>query len=369
MARHQDGSPASASASAKQLFNIPHPRNPHFTGRDDLLADLREQLTGDDPGKRVQALYGLGGVGKTQLAVEYAYRHRDDYKVVWWIRAEELANAWLDYAALARALELPIARDASLEAIRHHLRRHLEDRHDWLLIFDNASNPSALREFIPWVGGAANAARDEAAVPVTSDAAEQRERADRAGGHVLITSRNPNWGSVARSFPLHGLSRDQSVQFLRKRTNRIDSEASARKLAQALGDLPLALEQAAAMIAQSRISFGEYLSRFERHWAEMLSAQRPGGDYPDSVAMTWEMSLRQIAEENPNAISLLNLLAFLSPDGVPRRFLMENFHLLPDPLSAVVADSLYFDRAIGSLRQYSLVDVNDDESDAGGQRR
>jgi tetratricopeptide (TPR) repeat protein len=357
MTRQRDDS--SAAAASGRVFHVPHPRNPHFTGRDDLLADLREQLTSEEGNKRVQALYGLGGVGKTQLAVEYAHRYRDEYAVVWWIRAEEMANVWLDYAALARSLGLAIARDASLESIRLHLRDHLEGRADWLLIFDNASNPGALREFIP---GAATPGRpgrreEDEPIPLVSDDGPSARAA--RGGHVLITSRNPNWGSVARSFPLHGLTRDASVVFLRKRTGRLDSEQAARKLAQALGDLPLALEQAGALIQQTRISFGDYLKRFESHWAEMLAQQRPGGDYPDSVAMTWELSLRQVEGQNPASISVLNLLAFLSPDGVPRRLLSDNFQSLPEGLSALMADRLSFDQALGALLQYSLVETND----------
>ena len=328
-----------------KLFNVPHAPTPNFSGRDDLLRDLRDHLTGDDPATHVQALYGLGGVGKTQLAVEYAHRHRDDYNIVWWLRAEEAANLWLDYAALARALKLPIAKDAPLDAIRMQLRRHLESRGDYLLIFDNASNPAVLREFIPHM------------------------TASKTGG-VLITSRNSNWGSLARSLPLHGLSREQSVVFLRKRAGRLDSEATASKLAQALGDLPLALEQAAALIHHARISFADYLKRFESLWAQFLKEQRPGGDYPDSVAMTWELSFRHVEQQNPTAITLLNLLAFLSPDGVPRRLLCENFNQLPDPLAAVCADPLYFDRALGTLAQYSMVEISDEPGDfAMGSRQ
>jgi Tfp pilus assembly protein PilF len=289
----------------------------------------------------VQALYGLGGVGKTQLAVEYAHRHRDDYNIVWWLRAEETANVWLDYAALARALKLPIPRDTPLENVRLELRRHLESRSDYLLIFDNASNPAVLRDFIPTMGA----------------------QPGRKTGHVIITSRNANWGSVARSFPLHGLSRDQSVVYLRKRAGRLDSEATAKRLAQALGDLPLALEQAASLIHHARLTFADYLKRFETHWAQLLKEQAPGGDYPDAVAMTWELSIRHVEQQNPTAITLLNLLAFLSPDGIPRRLLCDNFSQLPENLSAVCADPLFLDRSLGTLAQYSLVELSEDSGE------
>jgi tetratricopeptide (TPR) repeat protein len=318
--------------SSTPIFHIPFDRNPDFTGRDSLLADLQEDLTDKEENKHVQAIYGLGGVGKTQTAVEYAHRFRERYAVVYWIRAEETASIWVDYANLARAIGLDLAEDAPLETVREKLRNHLARRSDYLLIFDNASAPSTLQDFIP--------------------------RPCR--GAVLITSRNPNWGGLARSTALHGLTRDASIHFLRKRTGRLETDTAARKLAQALGDLPLALEQAAALIQRARIPFAEYLRLFEAHWGELLAQKRPGGDYPDSVAMAWELSFRRIEAENPSAIRLMNLLAFLSPDGIPRSMLVHGIQHLPEDLSMTVADAQIFAHAVGSLAQFSLVEEHHD---------
>jgi tetratricopeptide (TPR) repeat protein len=328
-----DDSASSSNVPMAPIFHVPHPRNDAFTGRAVLIDELREDMAGDDPSRHVQALYGLGGVGKTQTAVEYAYRYADSYRIVYWLRAEETASTWLDYAALAGAIGLNLPKDASLETVRHLLRRHLENRSDYLLIFDNAGSPAGIRDFLP----------------------------TPCRGSILITSRNPNWGSLARSAAVHGLTRDESVQFLRRRTGRIDPEASAKKLAQALGDLPLALEQAGALIRESRISFNDYLHKFESHWAELLGQKRPGGDYPDSVAMTWELSFRQVEAENPSAIRLLNLLSFLSPDGIGRSLLAKNFQHLPEDLSMTVADQLMLSRAVEALAQFSLIEVHADK--------
>lgn len=335
-----DGEIPQTQFLAKPLFQIPFARKDAFTGRDSLLDELRDEMSGPNLPKHVKALYGLGGVGKSQTAVEYAYRYSDSYRIVYWIRAEETATIWLDFAALARELGLPLARDASLEEIRHALRRHLENREDYLLIFDNAQGPEQLRDFIP----------------------------SPCRGGVLITTRNPNWGNLTRSLAVHGWTREDSVQFLRKRTARMDADSSARKLAQALGDLPLALEQAAALIVQARISFNDYLRMFEAHWAELLVQRRPTGDYPDSVAMTWELSLRQAEAENPSSIRLLNLLAFLSPDGVGRALLAHNFQHLPDDLSMTVADNLALGRAISCLTELSLIDVRSDPTASPADR-
>jgi tetratricopeptide (TPR) repeat protein len=330
--RDQDSVPASQLPLAP-IFHVPHARNAAFTGRAVTLDDLHEDLSSDESAKHIHAVYGMGGVGKTQLAVEYAYRFADAYRIVYWIRAEESASTWLDYAALARRVGLKVPADASLQVVRDLLRRHLENRSDFLLIFDNAASPGSLRDFIP----------------------------SPCRGAVLITSRNPNWGSLARSIAVHGLTREESVQFLRRRTGRIDPEASVRKLAQALTDLPLALEQAAALIHESRISFAEYLYRFESHWAELLLERKPGGDYPDAVAMSWELSFRQIETENPSAIRLLNLLAFLSPDGISSSALTTGLQHLPDDLALTVADPLAFQRALDALTRFSLVEVHEEK--------
>lgn len=327
-----DGETPAVHFPTQPIFEVPFARKEAFTGRDSLLEELREEMVSENLPKHVKALYGLGGVGKTQTAVEYAYRYADSYRIVYWLRAEERATLWLDYAGLARAMGLSISRDASLEEVRGELRRHLENREDYLLIFDNASGPGELREFIP----------------------------SPCRGGVLITSRNPNWGNLTRSVAVHGWTRNDSVMFLRRRTGRMEGEETAKKLAQALGDLPLALEQAAALIVQARISFAEYLRRFEEHWAELLVQRRPTGEYPDSVAMTWELSLRQVEADNPSAIRLLNLLAFLSPDGVSRALLAHHFQHLPDDLSMTVADHLALGRAIGTLSDLSLIDVRND---------
>ena len=313
------------------VFNVLHPRNPNFTGRDKLLESLHESLKGDNPMGRVQAVYGMGGVGKSQLALEYAYRHREDYGIVWWVQAEDAASASLHLAKLAGRLGIRLTPGAvTPEDVRAALHQELNSRSDWLLIFDNADDPETIAQFLP-------------------------ERS----GSVIITSRNPNWGSLADSFCLRVLERADSIQFLQKRTGLGNADGSAGKLAQALGDLPLALEQAAATIEQGRLTFADYLTRYEGHWAELLRSGRTPGDYPDTVAMTWELAFREVSQEAPVAAALLNLCAFLSPVDVPRSFLTKAAGALPRPLSTTVADPLALDAVIARLHRYSLVDVTD----------
>jgi hypothetical protein len=323
-----DSPSASSAGGTLGAWNVPYSRNVHFTGREDELSDLQRSLAANEPARRVQVICGLGGVGKTQLALEFVHRFRDQYKIAWWINADEPATLALGYAKLASHIGMHVPEGTSLDDIRHALRRKLNERSDWLLVFDNVAGADDIKNYLPQ---------------------------DRTG-HVLITSRNPNWDAVARPFPLRPMKRVDSVQFLLNRTGKKKTDTSVGMLAQALGDLPLAMEQAAACIERTRIDFTGYLKRFETHWAEMLSDVKTSGDYPDSVEMTWEISFRQLQEEAPQAVDLLNLLSFLGPDSIPRSLLRQGAMTLPEELATVMMDDVTLGEAIAQLRTYSLVD-------------
>jgi len=160
---------------------------------------------------------------------------------------------------------------------------------------------------------------------------------------VLVTSRNPVWAGSAQPLPVAVLPREEVIAFLRKRTGCEDRDAADR-LCHAVGDLPLALEQAGAYIESTGITVAECLSRFESHARELLKAP-PSTDYPASVATTWLVAFEQLKEEAPGALKLLNFLAFLAPDDIPRKLLTE--------------DLMKLDQAVAGLRKYSLVEVRD----------
>jgi tetratricopeptide (TPR) repeat protein len=312
-------------------WNVPHLRNPNFTGRESLLAQLRTALTSGQPAALTQAISGLGGVGKTQLAVEYAYRHTAEYDAVWWVRAEEPATLAADYAGLARPLDLSQKDEPDQHVVVEAVRRWLGHNGGWLLVFDNARDPAEVRGYLP----------------------------QAATGHVLVTSRNPAWRGVASPLTVQVMERPESVDFLLKRTGQADEEA-ADALAEALGDLPLALEQAGAYVEATGGSLAGYLRLFRRRHRELLSRGRPSTDYPDTVATTWELSFQQVQQASPARADLLNLCAFLAPDDIPRELLSEGVEHLPQPLAEAVADLLTFDEALAALRRYSLVEVGSD---------
>ena len=308
------------------IGNVPHIRNPNFRGREDILSGLRLALSSGEPAAWKQAITGMDGVGKTQLAVEYIYRHKAEYKVIWWIRSEEPATMAADYASLAVDLNLSEKDSKDQTEIVKAVKRWLEHNPSWLLIFDNAQDPGEIRNYLP-LGGA---------------------------GHVIITSRNPLWGGVAKLMPAHVFDRAESIAFLCKRTGQEDRKASDA-LADELGDLPLALEQAGTHIETTRITLRDYQELFQSRRMELWMDESPPPDYADSVATAWSLAMEQVIQESQDAVDLLNLCAFLAPDEIPLEMLGEGVEQLPEPLAATASDRLRMNRAIKVLRRYSLI--------------
>jgi len=318
------------------IWNVPHHRNPNFTGRSQLLADLRLALTAEKTAAltQTQAVHGLGGVGKTQLALEYAYRYAADYRLVWWLRTEEPTTLAADYADLATALDLPEKeaqeQSAIIKAVRHWLDHHT----GWLLIFDNASQAQDLLPYLP----------------------------QAPTGHVIITSRHPHWKGVANPLRVPVWPREESVAFLMRRTgaqSEAMAVAEAAAVAEELGDLPLALEQASAYVEATGISWADYLDLFRQYRQDLLKEHQPLA-YDATVATTWEISLQKVKAEAPAAVDLLKLCAFLAPDEIPRRLLIEGRKHLPEALAQTLAQPLVMNKAIASLVRYSLIEATNE---------
>jgi hypothetical protein len=302
------------------VWRVP-PRNPRFTGRDGMLAELRRRLRTDEPTLVVQALYGLGGVGKTQLATEYAHRFAADYDVVWWIDAEQPVLIPEQLAALATRLNLapgPTVTDAV-----ERLLGELRNRARWLLVFDNAERPSDVAGYRP--GGA---------------------------GHLLITSRSPGWSALGGRLEVDVLARAETVALLRARIPALTEEL-ADKLAAELGDLPLAAAQAAGYLEQTDLPPGDYLRRFRTRRATLLARGEVVG-YSGRLDTAWALSLERLRQEDPAAVQLLELSAFLAPEPIPLSLMSDHAELLDEPLRSVAADPDALTDAVGALVGYSL---------------
>ncbi len=328
---HTVTKPVRFPGSLPPHWNVPHHRNPNFTGRESLLADLRSSLTSGEPMALTQAISGLGGVGKTQLAVEYAYKYANEYDVVWWVRAEESTTLAVDYASLAVDLDLPQKDVTEQDVVVSAVRGWLEQNERWLLVLDNARGSAEVRDYIPQGGG----------------------------GRVIITSRNPNWGAVASVLTVQVLELDEAIDFLLKRTGQTNKQA-AGDLAKELDCLPLALEQAGAYIVATGIAIAEYVDLYRQYELELLERGEAPDDYPHTVATTWEISFDEIERISPAGASIIQLCAFLAPDDIPLELIRLAAQHFPDDLATVVDDRLAFNDALATVRSYSLAEVTGD---------
>jgi nucleoside phosphorylase/tetratricopeptide (TPR) repeat protein len=312
--------------------NVP-PRNPHFIGRERLLDQLHDRLRETDVAAVLpHAIHGMGGVGKSQLAIEYVYRHQSEYDVIWWIPAEKPQQVLSALTELAQQLALPVGPEANtaVPAVKEALRRGTPYA-NWLLIFDNAEDLQTVQNAVP-TGGS---------------------------GKVLVTSRNADWVLQAETLEVDVFSRDESIRLLRRRDPDI-SDAAANRLAEALGDLPLAIEQAAAWRAVTGMAATEYLDLL-RERADLLGATASPG-YETSVAAAWDVSLERLEETSPAAMRLLEVCAFFAPEPITRE-LFTNAALsgsgeAVDDFEDALQDPIKLNKAIRDLQRYSLAKIN-----------
>ncbi|MGW2832037.1 FxSxx-COOH system tetratricopeptide repeat protein [Streptomyces sp. NPDC001286] len=324
--------PRFPSAMPEVWGNVPR-RNTRFTGREPLLNDAYHLLHGSEPGAGVLALYGMSGVGKTQLAAEYVYRFSSEYDVVWWINAEKRVSYRRQLAELAPKLGLSTGAEYGerLRAVRDALRRG-EPFSRWLLILDGADDPDQIWDLVP-----------------------------TGPGHVLITSRNPQWGehnSQLMQVPVY--ARDESVAFIRRRAPRL-SEPDADQLAEALEDLPLLLDQTAGWLNDSDLSVEDYIALLEGGIDQ--DVVKVSADFPVAFQTAWSILLNKLRETVPESVDLLRLCTFFAPGFVPVRLLKDMPHDdLPEQLTGLLEDPLLWNRAINQLRQYSVVRLESHES-------
>ncbi|MFD3505017.1 FxSxx-COOH system tetratricopeptide repeat protein [Streptomyces sp. NPDC058678] len=304
---------------APVAYRLP-PRNTNFTGRDAMLRELRQRLTSVND-VAMLAVHGLGGVGKTQLAVEYAYRYQSKYRFVAFVDAEDPDLVASQFVSLAGELGLT---EVSSDQVIPRVYGKLLDRRPWLIIFDNGEKPGTLTHALPSGGRASN-------------------------GHVLVTTRVSGWSSRADVVDLDVFTRRESVELLVRRVPGMTT-AVAERIAEQLGDLPLALEQAAGYMGYNHTSPEEYLTLLTSRLEDMIGRGELADRPTVVVATLWQLSVSRLEMDQPQAVRLLELCALLAPEPIP----LHLFTGSPEMLNGVPADPPAWDTTVGALAGLGL---------------
>src|SRR6266496_3723256 len=324
------------------VWNIPYRRNPFFTGREDVLQQLHEYFTQAKTAALTQppAITGLGGIGKTQVAVEYAYRYKDEYHDIFWVNATSRETLIEGFVTIARLLALSAKDEHDQTIIVAAVQQWLTKHSDWLLIMDNADDSRLATEFFP-----------------TGET-----------GHILFTTREQAWGAVARNFTVEKMDETEGVLFLLRRANILTSpdaplseassaqQTTAAAIVKAMDGLPLALDQAGAYIEETPSTLDAYLKAYQHRQTELLHERGKDQQYQhEAVATTWSLNFEQVEQLNPIAADLLRFLAFLAPDAIPEEMIVTGAGELGPQLQVLSTDETLLDQPMKVLSRFSLV--------------
>jgi tetratricopeptide (TPR) repeat protein len=282
------------------------------------------------------ALSGLGGIGKTQAALEYAYRYGQEYQAVFWLAAESSESLMVSLQQMADLLQLPEREAAEQSRLASTVRRWLASHQNWLVIADNVEDLDVLQPLLPAL----------------------------VQGALLLTTRRQALGTLARSLEVPPMSEEEGIELLLARSGQSHLHvakasqlpAQAAELVHFLEGLPLALDQAGSYLQETGCQVADYVQRYQQQRKELLL--RRGlhtGNHPASVATTVMLAVEQVAREHPAAPDLLRLCAFLHPDAIPEEMLMAGAPHLGPVLGPVIADPYQFDLLLAAVRSASLI--------------
>jgi len=335
--------PEGTRVSSISIENLPYERNLLFTGREEILDRLHTALSNEKSAALTQAISGLGGIGKTQTALEYAHRHQHDYSTILWLNADSRTSMLTDINKIADLLNLPERHQPDQSLLLNAFQRWLQQHQGWLLILDNADDLELVKELLP----------------------------RKTRGHTLITTRSQITGDLAQRIEIEEMGLEEGALFLLRRTKILTPEdpfeqASeqdqelAKKIAELMDGLPLALDQAGVYIDETRCGLDGYIELFQKRQSELLKRRGKNVlDHPDPVATTWSLSFEKVQQANPMSVEILSLCAFLDPDSILEEIFTKGAFQLGPVLSTIKEDSLAFNDAITELLNYSLIRRND----------
>jgi tetratricopeptide (TPR) repeat protein/transcriptional regulator with XRE-family HTH domain len=327
---------------------IPYPRNPLFTGREELLESIHQRLSAGHVAGLNQsfALVGLAGMGKTYLALEYAYRYGLEYSAVLWIDAEQTETILASFTTIANVLHLPQRQDPEQQQVATAVGRWLAVHSEWLLIWDNLEDMQPLRQYVP--------------------ATHQ--------GSILITTRRQTLGAVAQGSELRPLQAEEGVLFLLRRARLLNEApstleqlaqsapgelAAARELVTKMDGLPLALDQAGAYVEETPCRLTDYLELFQTKQAALLRRRgETSSDHPASVVATWSLAFEKVEQASRAAADLLRMCAFLHPDAIAEEIFLARTTAQDEMREPIVSDMFAWHEAIRAVSAYSLLKRN-----------
>lgn len=313
------------------MSTIPIPVTAEIVGRESYLKELERLLASRLSLGRFVIIHGPDGIGKSRVAAEFAHRHRGKYDFVGWLQADSPLTLDIEFARFASDLNLPEKDPLDLKNAIKAVRRWLHENPNWLLVFDDAKQLGRIRQYLP----------------------------SKPGGSVLLTTCEPVRKGGPEVMPLDRLSRKESTLWLRRLNGR-RTEKHASALAEALRDMPLALEQAGSCLNDTRMSFAEYLEMFQRLAGSHAHKTQRTSEDRRLLLTTAAISARQVQEHFPGAAELLKLCSFFAPYRIPLNTIRLAMPHLPDALAEVAAKTTAFKRAVNTLRQSCLISVTED---------
>lgn len=326
-------------------WSVPLPRNPFFAGREAILQILAARL-GKQQTVEAYALQGLGGVGKTQVALEYAYRHAFRYAAIFWMNAESEKQIIASFLRIAETLKLPECNTPEQPRIVAAVQRWLASHNSWLLIWDNVDDLELLKCWLP---------------PTHQ-------------GAILLTTRIQALGTLAQGLELVPMDLEEGGELLVRRsrifaqqatekvplsrlaTELPDEYATAIELVRELGGLPLALDQVGAYVEETGCSLADYLAQYRRQGTRLLMRRgEPGSGHPQSVTATFLLAYERVEQRYRLAADILRICALLEAENIPEEFFTEGAGHLGEEVVKLRDDPAQFDQAISVLRNLSFI--------------
>lgn len=324
--------------------SVPYFPNQYFTGREQVLERLHNVLVSDKNGDayKIIVLSGLGGIGKTQIALEFVDRYDNGYDAMLWVQADTRQTINASFADIAQVLDIPDRKNLNPYEVIEKVKDWLQTHSRWLMIFDNVDDMNMVFKSMP----------------------------SRYNGAVLITTRFQNADPRVRFLEVEKMSHLEGAQFLRRRASICEDEDKGERLSnserdalyelwEAMGGLPLALDQAGAYIRVAQCTFQEYMTLYKKRRKEFLiEREASGSEHPEAVATTWNLSFQRIEQKNPLASELLRFYSFLAPDTIPEKLIIwGKAHCTTRLQKLADSDKLLRD-AIKILYSYSLIQRN-----------